>query len=60
VQTVTINTEGTGLDVPLLLEWNQAYGAATSDLEILFSKMAALSAPRPTEPAGSRPTRGSV
>ena len=35
VQTVTINTEGTGYDVPLLLEWNQAYGAAASDLEIL-------------------------
>jgi len=35
VQTVAINTEGTRYDVPLLLEWNQAYGAATSDLEIL-------------------------
>ncbi|WP_325372116.1 cadherin-like domain-containing protein, partial [Bradyrhizobium sp.] len=35
VQTISINTEGTGYDVPLLLEWNQAYGAATSDLEIL-------------------------
>jgi hypothetical protein len=35
VQTVTINTEGTGYDVPLLLEWNQAFGAATSDLELL-------------------------
>jgi Tryptophan-rich Synechocystis species C-terminal domain/Subtilase family len=35
VQTVTINTEGTGADIPLLLEWNQAYGTATSDLEIL-------------------------
>ena len=35
VQTVTINTEGTGDDVPLILEWNQAYGAATSDLEIV-------------------------
>ena len=35
VQTVTINTEGTGDNVPLVLEWNQAYGAATSDLEIL-------------------------
>ena len=35
VQTVTINTEGTGDHVPLVLEWNQAYGAATSDLEIL-------------------------
>jgi 20S proteasome alpha/beta subunit len=35
VQTVSINTEGTGDDVPLLLEWNQAYGAATSNLEIL-------------------------
>jgi hypothetical protein len=35
VQTITINTEGTGYDIPLLLEWNQAYGQATSDLEIL-------------------------
>jgi hypothetical protein len=35
VQTISINTEGTGNAVPLLLEWNQAYGAATSDLEIL-------------------------
>jgi tryptophan-rich protein/subtilase family protein/Big-like domain-containing protein len=35
VQTVTINTEGTGDDVPLVLEWNQAFGAATSDLELL-------------------------
>ena len=33
VQTITLNTEG--YDVPLLLEWNQAYGDATSDLEIL-------------------------
>ena len=35
VQTITVNTEGTGYDVPLLLQWNQAYGQATSDLEIL-------------------------
>ncbi|HLN08621.1 MAG TPA: S8 family serine peptidase, partial [Xanthobacteraceae bacterium] len=35
VQAISINTEGTGYDVPLLLEWNQAYGAATSDLEML-------------------------
>jgi hypothetical protein len=35
VQTITINTKGTGFDVPLLLEWNQAYGQATSNLEIL-------------------------
>ncbi len=35
VQTITINTEGTGDAVPLILEWNQAYGAATSDLKIL-------------------------
>ena len=35
VQTIMINTAGTGFDVPLLLEWNQAYGQATSDLEIL-------------------------
>jgi hypothetical protein len=37
-QTVTINTEGTGDDVPLVLEWNQAYGAvssSTADLELL-------------------------
>ena len=37
-QTVTINTEGTGYDVPLLLEWNQAYGTVsskTADLELL-------------------------
>jgi VCBS repeat-containing protein len=35
-QTVTINTEGiSGADIPLVLEWNQAYGAATSNLEIL-------------------------
>jgi VCBS repeat-containing protein len=32
VQTVGANSS---YDVPLLLEWNQAYGAATSDLEIL-------------------------
>jgi Tryptophan-rich Synechocystis species C-terminal domain/Subtilase family len=36
VQTVTINTEGTGDSVPLVLEWNQAYGAATADLELLI------------------------
>ena len=35
VQTITVNTEGTGYDVPLLLQWNQAYSQATSDLEIL-------------------------
>jgi hypothetical protein len=37
-QTVTINTEGTGDSVPLVLEWNQAYGAvssSTADLELL-------------------------
>ena len=37
-QTITINTEGTGDDVPLTLEWNQAYGAvssSTADLELL-------------------------
>jgi len=35
VQTVTINTEGTGDKVPLILQWNQPYGAATSDLEVV-------------------------
>ncbi len=35
VQTVTINTEGTGDQVPLILQWNQPYGAATSDLEVV-------------------------
>ena len=34
VQTVTIGANSSD-DVPLILEWNQAYGAATSDLEIL-------------------------
>ena len=37
-QTVKINSEGTGDTVPLLLEWNQAYGtvsASTADLEML-------------------------
>ena len=34
-QTITVNNEGTGIAIPLVLEWNQAYGAATSDLEIL-------------------------
>ena len=34
VQTVTVGANSS-FDVPLLLEWNQAYGAATSDLEIL-------------------------
>jgi hypothetical protein len=44
VQTITINTEGTGLEpVPLLLEWNQAYGAATSDLEMLVFRNGSLS-----------------
>jgi VCBS repeat-containing protein len=33
VQTITLQTEG--YEIPLLLEWNQAYGEATSDLEIL-------------------------
>ena len=38
-QTITINSEGTGDRVPLVLEWNQAYGAVTSstaDLKILI------------------------
>jgi hypothetical protein len=35
VQTVSINTEGTGDGVPLVLEWNQPYGAATADLQVL-------------------------
>ena len=42
VQTITINTEGTGLAIPLLLEWNQAYGAATSDLEMLVFRNGSL------------------
>lgn len=42
VQTVAINTEGTGDSVPLILEWNQAYGAATSDLEILVFRNGSL------------------
>jgi len=34
VQTITVGANSS-YRVPLLLEWNQAYGAATSDLEIL-------------------------
>ena len=37
-QTVTVNTDGGKYQIPLLLEWNQAYGtvsSATADLEIL-------------------------
>ena len=34
-QTITVNNEGTGDTIPLVLEWNQAFGAATSDLELL-------------------------
>ena len=37
-QAITINSEGTGTQIPLLLEWDQAYGtvsASTPDLEIL-------------------------
>ncbi len=34
VQTVTVGANSS-YNVPLLLEWNQAYGAATSNLEIL-------------------------
>jgi|HubBroStandDraft_4_1064222.scaffolds.fasta_scaffold00548_9 hypothetical protein len=35
VQTVTLGATAAGLTAQLLLEWNQAYGDATSDLEIL-------------------------
>src|SRR5580704_17666047 len=34
-QTIAVNNEGTGDTIPLVLEWNQAFGAATSDLELL-------------------------
>ena len=37
-QAITVNSEGTGTQIPLLLEWDQAYGtvsASTPDLEIL-------------------------
>ena len=34
VQTITVGANS-NYDVPLLVEWNQAYGAATSDLELL-------------------------
>ena len=54
VQTVTINTEGTGDDVPLLLEWNQAYGAAPPRISRFSSSTAAgsSSARRPTHRDG--------
>jgi hypothetical protein len=37
-QKITVNSEGTGINIPLLLEWDQAYGTvsgSTADLEIL-------------------------
>src|SRR6266700_3470132 len=42
VQTVTINTEGLVSAVPLVLQWNQAYGAATSDLHLVVFKNGSL------------------
>jgi hypothetical protein len=50
VQTITLNTEG--YDVPLLLEWNQAYGHATSDLEILVFHNGTLYGTATMQPAG--------
>src|SRR5262249_16290043 len=39
VQTITIDSRAsTSLQVPLLLEWDQAYGQATSSLELLVFK----------------------
>jgi hypothetical protein len=38
LQKITVNSEGTGVSVPLLLEWDQAYStvsSSTADLEIL-------------------------
>ena len=60
VQTVTINTEGTGYDVPLLLEWNQAYGQrdlGSRDTR-LQQRAGGSSARRPTHRTASRPIRG--
>jgi hypothetical protein len=42
VQTVTINTEGTNDTVPLILQWNQPYGATTSDLGIFVFRNGSL------------------
>jgi hypothetical protein len=56
VQTITINTEGTGSDVPLLLEWNQAYGQATSDLEILVFNSSGRLVGEATDASSGEPT----
>jgi VCBS repeat-containing protein len=56
VQTVTINTEGTGYDVPVLLEWNQAYGAATSDLEMLVFNSSGRLVAKATNASSGEPT----
>ncbi len=55
VQTVTINTEGTGSEVPLILEWNQAYGAATSDLEVVVFRNGTLYGEYSNQSAGQEP-----
>jgi Tryptophan-rich Synechocystis species C-terminal domain/Subtilase family len=59
VQTVNINTEGTGDDVPLILEWNQAYGtvsASTADLEILVFNSSGTLIGTATNAADGEPT----
>ena len=61
VQTITVNTEGTGYDVPLLLEWNQAYGAGhlrPRDTGLQQQRTAGRHGDQ-SHPAASRPIRGS-
>ena len=55
VQTVTINTEGTGDKVPLILQWNQPYGAATSDLEVVVFHNGMLYGEFSNQTAGQEP-----
>ena len=55
VQTVTINTEGTGDTVPLILQWNQPYGAATSDLEVVVFHNGSLDGEFSNQSAGQEP-----
>ena len=53
VQTVTV-----GGNVPLILEWNQPYGGATSDLEILAFQNGSLVSESESEASSNNPWAG--
>ena len=56
VQTITVEDVTRTDTVPLLLEWNQAYGQATSDLEILVFNSSGKLVGTATNPSSGEPT----